>query len=172
MLRRGSGFTKRNSREYKHVRCGPQRRSRSRIQLHGKPLAYMKRTYCCECEDMFDINEYSWSDTNERLTDYYNRYLKKDNVLQRLLQRHPISGSFGWRFGVRTSGTFCWTYAERRCCHPWISAVYHYRSRCFVQNYMFVMTISFSKPPSVPMTLYAELIESIDSRNDRQLDIP
>ena len=45
------------------------------------PLAGMRTTYCVSCEDQFPVSEFSWSDTDERISDYYARHRKNATAL-------------------------------------------------------------------------------------------
>ncbi len=67
--------TNRDQRTYVHRSCGGQ------TTVHGSDLIYVAdifhhpdRTYCQRCDAYFAMNEFSWNDTGEILTDYYSRY--------------------------------------------------------------------------------------------------
>lgn len=76
----------RTSREYVHRKCknttvidGPE------FEALADPLANMICTYCGECEEHFPIAEFAWTDTDERISDYYKRYRQQASPAQRFL---------------------------------------------------------------------------------------
>ncbi len=81
-----AGRSQRTSREYVHSKCGnvtvidgPE------FAALADPLANMIATYCAECEDNFAVSEFAWTDTGERISDYYERHRRKASPTQRLL---------------------------------------------------------------------------------------
>lgn len=45
----------------------------------------MVSTYCAHCEDHFPIDQFAWTDTQEKISDYYRRYQEKASPLQNFL---------------------------------------------------------------------------------------
>jgi len=74
------------SRDYTHKRCNSDTEvSGPEFEALSDPLANMKRTWCAACEDHFTLDEFVWSDTGERITDYYARHGKNASDLDRFL---------------------------------------------------------------------------------------
>jgi hypothetical protein len=74
------------SRSYTHLSCraetvvsGPEFRAMS------DPLADMTRTWCCECEDFFGVDQFAWSDTGEVIAQYYVRHARLATPTDRML---------------------------------------------------------------------------------------
>jgi len=73
----------RKSRDYIHIKCqeattidGPE------FEMIANPLNGMLRTVCANCDDDFPLQEFVWADSNECITDYYDRYLKRATSFQ------------------------------------------------------------------------------------------
>ncbi len=91
----------RTERSYIHLRC------RTETELDGPelravadPLARMVRTYCAECEEHFPMDQFAWSDTGEKISDYYRRYQGQVSPLLRVLASRLgmflIAGGLAW----------------------------------------------------------------------------
>lgn len=48
-------------------------------------MSDMTRTWCSQCNAFFPITDYEWSDTGEKISDYYARHGAKATNLQRFL---------------------------------------------------------------------------------------
>ena len=48
-------------------------------------MSSMTRTWCTHCDSFFPLSDYEWSDTSEKLTDYYARHSQRATDLQRFL---------------------------------------------------------------------------------------
>ena len=97
----------RTERGYIHRSCGAETLLESpELQAVADPLARMKRTYCAECEGIFPIAEFAWSDTRENISDYYRRYQGQVSPWQRFLASRlgmfVIAGALVW-FGFSGS---------------------------------------------------------------------
>lgn len=65
----------RTERTYVHLKCGGETTlDGPYLKATADPLASMLRTVCASCEDYFPIEEFSWSDTQENIAKYYQRY--------------------------------------------------------------------------------------------------
>jgi hypothetical protein len=51
----------------------------------SNPLADVTRTWCTPCNAIFPMSEFAWSDTNEKITDYYARHSAKATSIERFL---------------------------------------------------------------------------------------
>ncbi|MFM7056847.1 MAG: hypothetical protein ACKO2P_07975 [Planctomycetota bacterium] len=49
------------------------------------PLVKMVSTYCAHCEQLFPLDQFVWSDTQETITDYYKRYQQLGTPAQNFL---------------------------------------------------------------------------------------
>lgn len=76
----------RTERDYTHRTCGTSTTvDGPEFRALADPLARMVSTYCAHCEDHFPIDQFAWSDTQERISDYYRRYQEKASPLQNFL---------------------------------------------------------------------------------------
>ncbi len=74
------------SRVYTHQRCHSETEvSGPEFKALSDPLADMQKTWCCECSDHFVLNEFTWTDTDEKITDYYDRHSRKASSTDRFL---------------------------------------------------------------------------------------
>lgn len=65
------------SRVYIHQRCGePTEVSGPEFSALANPLAEMERTFCSNCQQYDTIDQFSWADTGEPISVYYQRYLQ------------------------------------------------------------------------------------------------
>ena len=101
----------RESRDYKHLKCKTQTEiSGPEFRALSDPMASMKETFCDECDGHFPINEFAWSDTNEKITDYYDRHTSKASEADRFLCSTPglaILAAGGFCVGVVFGGIIC-----------------------------------------------------------------
>ncbi|MGB7342693.1 MAG: hypothetical protein WBD20_00620 [Pirellulaceae bacterium] len=78
-------MTTRESRCYTHAKCKVETEvSGGEFRAMADPLAEMNRTFCGECEDMFPLEEFVWSDTKEPILAYYERHGRKASDNDRL----------------------------------------------------------------------------------------
>jgi len=71
------------SRTYRHFACKTETTiSGQPFSVMSNPLSDMARTWCSQCGAHFPLSEYEWSDTNEKVTDYYARHSAKATPLQ------------------------------------------------------------------------------------------
>ena len=76
----------RKQRDYTHLRCGAATTiDGPEFQALADPLAQMVATYCAGCEEVFPIDQFAWSDTGEKISDYYLRYQQLGSPLQNFL---------------------------------------------------------------------------------------
>ncbi|QDT13925.1 hypothetical protein [Planctomycetes bacterium K23_9] len=74
------------SRCYTHKKCSAETEvSGPEFHAMSDPLAGMNRTFCSQCEDMFSIDEFVWTDTGESIPDYYQRHGRKASDTDRML---------------------------------------------------------------------------------------
>ena len=74
------------SRAYRHLQCGQDTEvSGQAFEVVSNPMSSMERTQCSACGAMFPISEFAWSDTGEKLSDYYARHTKNATPTQRFL---------------------------------------------------------------------------------------
>lgn len=74
------------SRAYRHTSCGGETVvSGQPFETVSNPMSSMEQTFCSECNAMFAISEYEWSDTDESIADYYARHSKNATGTQRFL---------------------------------------------------------------------------------------
>ena len=74
------------SRVYRHVACGTDTIvSGEAFSVASNPLADMNRTWCTACNAFFPVGEYEWTDTGEKIVDYYARHSAKATALDRFL---------------------------------------------------------------------------------------
>lgn len=74
------------SRAYRHLQCGTETVvSGQAFEVASDPLSDMTRTWCTQCNAFFPISDYQWSDTGERISDYYSRHGARATRLERFL---------------------------------------------------------------------------------------
>jgi len=74
------------SRVYRHVKCGTDTViSGQSFEVASDPLSDMTRTWCSQCNAFFRIEDYEWSDTGEKISDYYARHSVGASARQRFL---------------------------------------------------------------------------------------
>ncbi len=76
----------RTERDYTHRACGTSTTvDGPEFSALADPLARMVSTYCVKCDDHFPVDQFSWSDSQEKLSDYYRRYQEKASPFQNFL---------------------------------------------------------------------------------------
>ena len=55
------------------------------FEVVSNPMSSMEQTQCSSCGAMFPISDFEWSDTGEKLSDYYARHTQNATELQRFL---------------------------------------------------------------------------------------
>jgi hypothetical protein len=74
------------SRTYVHAACEmPTEISESDFEAIADPICPSSHTMCAECEESFPMEEFAWSDTGERIVDYYDRYMQRVGTLGRMV---------------------------------------------------------------------------------------
>jgi len=74
------------SRTYRHVKCGGETFVGGQsFEVVSNPMSSMEQTLCASCGAMFPIAEFEWSDTGEKISDYYTRHSTNATDLQRCL---------------------------------------------------------------------------------------
>ena len=74
------------SRVYRHLICGEETVvSGSPFEVITNPLAAMHRTWCGNYNAFFPMDQYAWSDTGEKITDYWARHGARATQLERWL---------------------------------------------------------------------------------------
>lgn len=74
------------SRVYRHLQCGTDTViSGQSFEVASNPLSDMTRTWCNNCNAFFPVSDYQWSDTGEKISDYYSRHSADATQLQRFL---------------------------------------------------------------------------------------
>jgi hypothetical protein len=74
------------SRVYRHLTCGGETTvSGSPFEVITNPLAAMHRTWCGNCNGFFPMDQYAWTDTEEKITDYWARHGARATQLERWL---------------------------------------------------------------------------------------
>jgi hypothetical protein len=74
------------SRAYRHLQCGADTViSGQSFEVASNPLSDMTRTWCSTCNAFFPVTECQWSDTGEKISDYYSRHSAGATQLQRFL---------------------------------------------------------------------------------------
>jgi hypothetical protein len=74
------------SRAYRHVQCGQETViSGQPFEVASNPLSDMTRTWCTTCNAFFPVTDYAWSDTGEKISDYYARHSARATALDRFL---------------------------------------------------------------------------------------
>lgn len=76
----------RTQRDYTHLPCGGSTTvDGPEFEALADPLAGMVATYCSHCEEVFPLDQFAWTDTREKVTDYYARYRNSASPLQNFL---------------------------------------------------------------------------------------
>jgi len=74
------------SRVYRHHACGMDTViSGQPFEIISNPLGDMSRTWCNTCNSFFPMTDYSWSDSGEKITDYWARHSSRASKLERFL---------------------------------------------------------------------------------------
>ncbi|MCI0360297.1 MAG: hypothetical protein L0211_17610 [Planctomycetaceae bacterium] len=74
------------SRVYRHLQCGTETViSGQAFEVASNPLSDMTRTWCNQCNAFFPVSDYEWSDTGEKISDYYARHSARASQLERFL---------------------------------------------------------------------------------------
>ncbi len=74
------------SRVYRHLQCGTETViSGQAFEVASNPLSDMTRTWCNQCNAFFPVTDYQWSDTGEKISDYYARHGARATGLERFL---------------------------------------------------------------------------------------
>jgi hypothetical protein len=74
------------SRAYRHLQCGTETViSGQSFEVASNPLSDMTRTWCTQCNAFFPVTDYQWSDTGEKISDYYVRHSARATSLDRFL---------------------------------------------------------------------------------------
>jgi hypothetical protein len=74
------------SRVYRHAQCGTETViSGQAFEVASNPMSDMTRTWCNQCSAFFPITEYEWSDTGEKISDYYARHSARATGFERFL---------------------------------------------------------------------------------------
>ena len=74
------------SRVYRHLTCGGETTiTGSPFGVITDPLASMWRTWCGNCNGFFPMDQYVWSDTGEKITDYWARHGARATRVERWL---------------------------------------------------------------------------------------
>lgn len=75
-----------SSRAYRHVQCSTETViSGQAFEVASNPLSDMTRTWCVKCDAFFPVSDYEWSDTGEKISEYYARHSARATPLQRFL---------------------------------------------------------------------------------------
>ena len=74
------------SRTYRHLQCGAETViSGQAFEVASNPLSDMTRTWCNHCNAFFPVTDYQWSDTGEKISDYYSRHSRSATAMDRFL---------------------------------------------------------------------------------------
>lgn len=74
------------ARAYLHEACSSETIvSGEAFEVLSDPLSDIERTWCETCVDYYPLSDFAWSDTGERITDYYARHSAGATELQRFL---------------------------------------------------------------------------------------
>jgi hypothetical protein len=74
------------SRVYRHLQCGTETViSGDAFEVASNPLSDMTRTWCNQCNAFFPVSDYQWSDTGEKISDYYARHSAPASQVERFL---------------------------------------------------------------------------------------
>lgn len=81
-----------DSRSYTHDKCGEVTVvSESEFKIVASPLPGCRMTMCCGCGQHFPIAEFKWSDSGERIVDYYARHRAKASLSAHLVSSLAFS---------------------------------------------------------------------------------
>jgi hypothetical protein len=101
------------SREYKHQTCKTSTEiSGPKFHALSDPLAGMKTTYCGQCDAIFSLNEFVWTDTGESIPDYYERHRRKASENELMLCSNTglvTLGAIGLLIGFMIGTAICLT---------------------------------------------------------------
>ncbi len=79
------------SRVYRHLKCGEETTvSGDAFEFASNPFSNMWRTWCVKCNGFCPVAEFEWSDSREKITDYYARHSSRATPFQRLLCSRSI----------------------------------------------------------------------------------
>ncbi len=88
------------SRVYRHLKCGGDTIvNGDAFESMSNPFANMSRTWCTTCNGFYRVAEYEWSDTGEKLTDYYARHGTGATSFQRFVCSRSV-GIIGMIIGL------------------------------------------------------------------------
>ncbi|MDB5338861.1 MAG: hypothetical protein JWN70_4480 [Planctomycetaceae bacterium] len=88
------------SRIYRHLKCGGDTTvSGDSFEFASNPFSNMSHTWCATCNGFFRVAEYEWSDTREKITDYYARHGSRATPFQRFVCSRSI-GIIGMIIGL------------------------------------------------------------------------
>ncbi|HEV8002145.1 MAG TPA: hypothetical protein VGP63_19810 [Planctomycetaceae bacterium] len=74
------------SRSYLHAKCSTETVvGGTAFENVSNPMSSVTRTWCSQCGAYFPMSDYAWSDTGEKISDYYARHSKKATDLQHFL---------------------------------------------------------------------------------------
>jgi hypothetical protein len=74
------------SRVYRHLQCGGETViSGQAFEVASNPMSDMTRTWCNQCNAFFPVTDYQWSDTGEKISDYYLRHSARATNVERFL---------------------------------------------------------------------------------------
>lgn len=74
------------SRVYRHLQCRTETViSGDAFEVASNPLSDMTRTWCNTCNAFFPISDFEWSDTGEKISDYYARHSARATGFERFL---------------------------------------------------------------------------------------
>jgi hypothetical protein len=74
------------ARAYRHLQCGADTVvSGQSFEVASNPLSDMTRTWCIQCNAFFPVSDFAWSDTGEKISDYYSRHSARASPSQRFL---------------------------------------------------------------------------------------
>ncbi len=107
----------RKQRDYTHLSCsGSTTVDGPEFQALADPLAGMVATYCATCDGAFPIEQFVWADTQEKISEYYERYRNLGSAWQNLLgSRTGLYGLAAVPFLIGVLGFFV---LKNRWCIP------------------------------------------------------
>lgn len=75
-----------DSRTYRHMKCDEETVvAEESFSALSNPMSGIDKTMCSICAAMFPVSEFEWSDTNEKISDYYARHSKDATERERFL---------------------------------------------------------------------------------------
>ncbi len=109
------------SRAYTHLKCGSETVvSGQPFETVSNPMSSMEQTYCSQCNAMFGIAEYEWSDTGETIADYYARHSKSATPMQRFLTSKKSMVGLILTIALPAAGAAYWLMADSN----WLAQVF------------------------------------------------